>query len=179
MTVGTRTGSETISLCLFDTAGQEDYDRLRPLSYPGTDIFLVCFSVTSPPSFENVRETWVPELSHYCPNTPFILVGTKCDLRDDLRLLEALRKTKQKPVTTEEGRKLARKLGALGYVECSALTTEGVKNVFDEAVLQFLENKQRRRSSNGNHFQIRRGGIRRAIGRTFENFLNFFRPHRR
>jgi len=45
----------TVSLGLWDTAGQEDYDRLRPLSYPQTDVFLVCFSIVSPPSFENVR----------------------------------------------------------------------------------------------------------------------------
>ena len=44
-----------ISLGLWDTAGQEDYDRLRPLSYPQTDVFLICFSLVSPPSYENVR----------------------------------------------------------------------------------------------------------------------------
>lgn len=49
-------GGEPYTLGLFDTAGQEDYDRLRPLSYPQTDVFLVCFSVVSPSSFENVRE---------------------------------------------------------------------------------------------------------------------------
>ncbi len=43
-----------ISLGLWDTAGQEDYDRLRPLSYPQTDVFLICFSIVSPPSFDNV-----------------------------------------------------------------------------------------------------------------------------
>jgi small GTP-binding protein len=48
-----------INLGLWDTAGQEDYDRLRPLSYPQTDIFLICFSLVSPPSFENVK-TKVP-----------------------------------------------------------------------------------------------------------------------
>lgn len=46
---------KTISLGLWDTAGQEDYDRLRPLSYPQTDVFLICFSLVSPPSYENVR----------------------------------------------------------------------------------------------------------------------------
>jgi small GTP-binding protein len=49
-------GGETISLGLFDTAGQEDFDRLRPLSYPNSDVFLVCFSVITPASFNNVRE---------------------------------------------------------------------------------------------------------------------------
>ena len=55
-------GEDPYTLGLFDTAGQEDYDRLRPLSYPQTDVFLVCFSVTSPASFENVREKWFPEV---------------------------------------------------------------------------------------------------------------------
>lgn len=49
-------GGDPYTLGLFDTAGQEDYDRLRPLSYPQTDVFLVCFSVVSPASFENVKE---------------------------------------------------------------------------------------------------------------------------
>ena len=75
-------GGEPYTLGLFDTAGQEDYDRLRPLSYPQTDVFLVCFSVVSPASFENVKEKWVPEITHHCPKTPFLLVGTQSDLRD-------------------------------------------------------------------------------------------------
>ena len=69
---------------LFDTAGQEDYDRLRPLSYPQTDVFLVCLSVVSPSSFENVREKWVPEITHHCPKTPFLIVGKLIRLMDNL-----------------------------------------------------------------------------------------------
>uniref|UniRef100_A0A8B9DTG8 Cell division control protein 42 homolog n=1 Tax=Anser cygnoides TaxID=8845 RepID=A0A8B9DTG8_ANSCY len=115
-------GGEPYTLGLFDTAGQEDYDRLRPLSYPQTDVFLVCFSVVSPSSFENVKEKWVPEITHHCPKTPFLLVGTQIDLRDDPSTIEKLAKNKQKPITPETAEKLARDLKAVKYVECSALT---------------------------------------------------------
>lgn len=64
-----------VSLGLWDTAGQEDYDRLRPLSYPQTDVFLICYSVVSPSSFDNVTSKWYPELKHHCPDAPIILVG--------------------------------------------------------------------------------------------------------
>lgn len=59
---------------------QEDYDRLRPLSYPGTDICLVCFAVNSQTSFENVRNKWWPEIRHFCPDVPVLLVGCKAGL---------------------------------------------------------------------------------------------------
>lgn len=130
---------EPYTLGLFDTAGQEDYDRLRPLSYPQTDVFLVCFSVVSPASYENVREKWVPEIRHHCPSTPFLVVGTQVDLRDDPTSLEKLAKQKLKPITHEMGEKLAKDLKAVKYVECSALTQKGLKNVFDEAILAALE----------------------------------------
>jgi len=132
-------GGEPYTLGLFDTAGQEDYDRLRPLSYPQTDVFLVCFSVVAPASFENVKEKWVPEITHHCPKTPFLLVGTQVDLRDDETIQEKLAKTKQKPITVEAGDKLSRELRAVKFVECSALTQKGLKNVFDEAILAALE----------------------------------------
>uniref|UniRef100_A0A8C6WYF0 Cell division control protein 42 homolog n=1 Tax=Neogobius melanostomus TaxID=47308 RepID=A0A8C6WYF0_9GOBI len=129
-------GGEPYTLGLFDTAGQEDYDRLRPLSYPQTDVFLVCFSVVSPSSFENVKEKWVPEISHHCPKTPFLLVGTQVDLREDSNTIEKLAKNKQRPIAPENGDKLYRELRAVKYVECSALTQRGLKNVFDEAILR-------------------------------------------
>ena len=113
-------------------SGQEDYDRLRPLSYPQTDVFLVCFSVTSPASFENVREKWFPEVLHHCPGVPCLIVGTQIDLRDDPQVREKLMRQKQSTITEDEGRRLAKDLGAVKYVECSALTQKGLKNVFDE-----------------------------------------------
>lgn len=112
--------------------GQEDYDRLRPLSYPQTDVFLVCFSVTSPASFENVKEKWFPEVFHHCPGVPCLIVGTQIDLREDETVRAKLQRQKQQPISEEQGRQLAKELGAVKYVECSALTQRGLKNVFDE-----------------------------------------------
>ena len=74
-----------VSVGLWDTAGQEDYDRIRPLSYPNTDVFLLCISLARPVSLMNARHRWVPELRHHAPDVPFVLVGTKQDIRDDLR----------------------------------------------------------------------------------------------
>ncbi|XP_041621852.1 cell division control protein 42 homolog [Vulpes lagopus] len=139
-------GGEPYTLGLFDTAGQEDYDRLQPLSYPQTAVFLVCFSVVSPSSFENVKEKWVPEITHHCPKTPFLLVGTQIDLRDDPSTIEKLAKNKQKPIIPETAEKLARDLKAVKYVECSALTQKGLKNVFDEAILATLEPPEPKKS---------------------------------
>ncbi|XP_010780648.1 transforming protein RhoA-like, partial [Notothenia coriiceps] len=84
-----------VELALWDTAGQEDYDRLRPLSYPDTDVILMCFSVDSPDSLENIPEKWTPEVKHFCPNVPIILVGNKKDLRNDDHTRRELAKMKQ------------------------------------------------------------------------------------
>ncbi|KAF2678124.1 cell division control protein [Lentithecium fluviatile CBS 122367] len=132
-------GDEPYTLGLFDTAGQEDYDRLRPLSYPQTDVFLVCFSVTSPASFENVREKWFPEVHHHCPGVPCLIVGTQVDLREDASVKEKLAKQRMSPVRREDGERMAKDLGAVKYVECSALTQYKLKDVFDEAIVAALE----------------------------------------
>ena len=125
---------QRVNLGLWDTAGQEDYDRLRPLSYPQTDVFLLCFSVVSPPSFENILIKWMPELKHHCPQVPLILVGTKSDLREDSETLLYLSSQGQTPVKRETAIKVASKIKAFKYVETSALTGKGLKLVFEEAV---------------------------------------------
>ncbi|KAF8602777.1 cell division control protein 42 [Ceratobasidium sp. AG-I] len=132
-------GDDPYTLGLFDTAGQQGYDRVRPLTYPQTDVFLVCFSVASPVSFENVKQKWFPEVQHHCPGVLCIIVGTQVDLRDDSQVIEKLSRQKQRPVPSEAGERLARELGAVKYVECSALTQKGLRNVFDEAVVAALE----------------------------------------
>ncbi|CAH1757250.1 8096_t:CDS:2 [Entrophospora sp. SA101] len=127
-----------INLALWDTAGQEDYDRLRPLSYPQTDVFLICFSIVSQSSFENVRTKWYPEISHHCPGVPIILVGTKLDLREDKDTLLKLRQKNQSPLTYPQGLQLAKDIDAVRYMECSALTQKGLKTIFDEAIQAIL-----------------------------------------
>jgi len=139
-----------VNLGLWDTAGQEDYDRLRPLSYPQTDVFLVCFSVFSPSSFENVRSKWHPEISHHAPGVPFLLVGTKIDLRDDDEQVAQLRNKGHEPINEAKGNQLAASLGAQKYLECSALTQKGLKNVFDEAIRSVLMGKANRTAKKSN-----------------------------
>ncbi|PVD25601.1 hypothetical protein C0Q70_13259 [Pomacea canaliculata] len=126
-------------LGLFDTAGQEEYTSLRMLSYPETSVFLMCFSVVMPESMKNLEHKWVPEVHHSVPKAPIIVVGTQVDLREDEGTRIKLAKRRQKPVLVEEGDRLAKKLGAYAYVECSALTKQGLKDVFDEAILAVLD----------------------------------------
>jgi len=127
-----------INLGLWDTAGQEDYDRLRPLSYPQTDVFLICFSIISPASFENVKTKWHPEIKHHCPNTPFLLVGTKLDLRDDQETISRLAEKRLAPISFQQGLDMSKTIGAVKYVECSALNQTGLKSVFEEAIRAVL-----------------------------------------
>ena len=126
------------NLALFDTVGQEDYTRLRPLSYPQTDVFLVCFSVVSHASFTSVKEKWVPEIRHHCPETPLILVGTKIELREDKPTLDDLAKRSQKSVSFKEGQDLARKIKAVKYLECSALSKVNCTFFLDPKAKQLL-----------------------------------------
>ena len=120
-----------VILSLWDTAGPDDYDRLRPLSYPNTDIFLVCFSLVQPQSYENVFKKWYPELKYHCPNTPILLVGTKQDI---VNTSMQLRVENSAPLTKEDGLSLCEDIGAVKYIECSAKTGIGLDDVFNEAV---------------------------------------------
>eukprot|EP00727_Mastigamoeba_balamuthi_P014118 m51a1_g9329 putative ras subfamily protein (768) ;mRNA; r:12553-15505 len=116
-----------VGLGLWDTAGQEDYDRLRPLSYPQTDVFVICYSCVSRPSLENVRAKWVPEILHHSPGVPIILAANKVDLKNDPKAAGRL-------VPPEDGRAVAKEIGAAGFYENSALTQQGVKDMFDAIV---------------------------------------------
>ncbi|KAL9981519.1 hypothetical protein ACROYT_G010227 [Oculina patagonica] len=115
------------SVGLWDTAGQEDYDRLRPLSYPQTDVFVVCFDVANRNSFENVTEKWIPELRHFVPEAPILLLATKTDLRGGNNTNH-----NRTIVETREGKALATSLDVT-YAECSSLTNDGVQEALNTA----------------------------------------------
>jgi len=134
----------TIALGLWDTAGSDEYDSLRPLSYPGTDIFLVCFSVVDPESLEHVRTKWITEIKEHMEGTKpaILLLGTKLDQRSNSSVVEKLQKAGLKPVTKAEGEKMRQAVGADHYFECSALTQEGLSQVFEAAVKHVLPNSK-------------------------------------
>jgi len=124
--------NENILLHLWDTAGQEDYDRLRPLSYPGADVVLLCFSLVNRQSYEAIREKWYPEVNHYVPHIPHILVGTKMDLRDSETADPHT--TEYEPISSKEGQEMAEQIKAAKYLEVSAKTRKGLDKVFEVAV---------------------------------------------
>ncbi|ELK05053.1 Rho-related GTP-binding protein RhoU, partial [Pteropus alecto] len=128
-----------VRLQLCDTAGQDEFDRLRPLCYTNADVFLLCFSVVSPSSFQNVGEKWVPEIRCHCPRAPIILVGTQSDLREDVKVLIELDKGKEKPVPEEAAQLCAQEVKAACYIECSALTQKNLKEVFDAAIVTAMQ----------------------------------------
>jgi len=132
--------SEVILLHLWDTAGQEDYDRLRPLSYPGADVVLLCFSTISQASFDAIKEKWAPEIQHYIPNIPHILVGTKIDLREAKH--PDPNSGKFEPITGDQGQALADEINATKYMEVSSKTGQGLEEVFREAVNQVLDQRE-------------------------------------
>jgi len=132
--------AKTVELALWDTAGQEEYDRLRPLSYPESNVILIVFSVDFPTSLANVQDKWFPEVAHFCEGTPLILVGTKTDLRNDQQTQRMLSAQGQAPVSFEQGSEVAREIGAK-YIECSAKTGVGVQEVFHLALRESMEGK--------------------------------------
>merc|ERR1739848_813025 len=115
-------------------AGQEEYGHLRPMSYTAADVVMICFSVVNVDSFENVQQHWLAEVKAHCPQVPYLLVGTHTDLRNYPLTGQQLIHDKDKYVSYNQGKKLSSKIGAANYVECSALTQDGLKDVFDEAI---------------------------------------------
>lgn len=119
---------KTIELALWDTAGQEEYDRLRPLSYPDADLIAICFAVDNLVSLQNIKDMWYPEVNHFCPGVPVLLVGTKADL--------------QLEIDPDLPIQLATEINAIGYIQCLAKTMFNVKTVFNFALNHFQKGKE-------------------------------------
>ncbi|CEP62102.1 Rho family GTPase RHO2 LALA0_S04e07822g [Lachancea lanzarotensis] len=119
-----------VTLALWDTAGQEEYERLRPFSYSKANIILIGFAVDDPDSLLNARTKWTEEALRYCPDSPIILVGLKSDLRQTGNATRFVRR--------EEAEKVAQAIGAKRYMECSALDGTGVDDVFEVATRNSL-----------------------------------------
>jgi len=128
-----------VYLHLWDTAGQEDYDRLRPLSYPGADIVILCFSLVTKSSLEAIRNKWYPEIEHFIADVPKLLVGTKVDLRDAEEPDPGT--GEYDPVSTEEGKSMAQDIDATGYFELSAKTGKNLEKLFIKAIEVALSHK--------------------------------------
>jgi len=131
-------------LTLWDTAGQEEYDRLRPLSYQKADVVLVCFSIDSPDSMANVELKWAKEVKHFCKNVPMILVANKIDIRTDQELLKELETDHIEPIKTEKTEKVAKSIGATAFIETSAKTKENLQILFETAAREASKGKKQR-----------------------------------
>lgn len=139
-----------IELSLWDTAGQEEFDRLRSLSYDDTHAIMLCFSVDSKDSLENVESKWVGEIAENCQGVKLVLVALKCDLReqntDDEGGAEEGReggnREKKEMINYNQGLEVARRINALRYLECSAMRNRGVNEAFTEAARVALSVKQ-------------------------------------
>jgi len=133
---------QCINMILWDTAGQEDYTSLRTRMYKNTDIFLLCFSTVHMDSFDNLKHKWIIELKQHAPDAPFVLVGTKTDLREKY---ENENDKSVEIISTKKGQKRAKELKALNYVECTSKSPQSVNNVFVEAIRVVMEKERKRK----------------------------------
>ncbi|KIK06265.1 hypothetical protein K443DRAFT_51314, partial [Laccaria amethystina LaAM-08-1] len=133
-----------VELVLWDTGASSDL--IRPLAYPDSHVILICFDISNPGSLDNVQESWISEVNHFCQGLPIILVGLKKDLRRNPKIIDELWRTRQpklgripSPTTISyQGQEVAKKIGASHYFECSSFTGEGVREVFQIATREAL-----------------------------------------
>lgn len=129
---------QNITLRLWDTAVQEDFEMFRPMLYRKASAFVVIYSVDRPDSLTNVYEKWVPEVRQYCPDVPIVLVANKTDLRYNSPLTGQLSENLENDemrVSTSKGCEVAKKIKAAAFKECSALSGHSVNEVFKAALL--------------------------------------------
>ncbi|VDM03532.1 unnamed protein product [Schistocephalus solidus] len=133
----------SVTLSLWDTGGQEEFDQIRQLAYPGAAVVILCYAIDCQTSLHNVVHTWNGEVRHFCPTSPIILVGCKSDLRHGalpLQQTKSAQRTEKHDhlVDPEEASAVQQQIGALIHLECSAVTRANVKSVFQLAAMAVL-----------------------------------------
>ena len=136
---------QAFSVYLWDTAGQQCYSHLRPLCYPGTDVFLIFYSPCLRQSFNAVADIWQHEVKHFCPGVPYILVAAKIDLLDDEETLSNLISLGESPVSHDEGVEMANKIGAADFLEVSSLKGVNLNRAVELACTVALDDLERRK----------------------------------
>lgn len=121
------------SLNLWDCAGQEDYKDMRKLSYPYTDVFILCYSCISPVSYKNL-ESWIYELREYDPKARIVIVCTKIDCLKDPEILTLLLEKGIKPLTTGDMLELNKKWPEIPTIECSSKKGWNIQQIFYTAI---------------------------------------------
>jgi GTPase SAR1 family protein len=125
---------------LCDTTGLEDYPYIRRHSYFKADVVILCYSVVSRKSFDNLREKWLPEVRTRCTSSTYVLAGTNTHLRDDGGTGHYLDREADfdldavdwddHPITSGQGYRMAKSSQCAGFVECSYFTAKGVDELF-------------------------------------------------
>ncbi|GMM47836.1 hypothetical protein DAPK24_044340 [Pichia kluyveri] len=132
-------GQITLAADLWDTAGQEEYERLRRLSYSDANIIIIAYSLDAPESLENINEVWAPESMTYAPNALIILTGLKSD--------------KIHRVDSMRANAIAKNIGAVAHITCASITMENVNELFDKVFENIVKiNQQQKQFEQSNNF---------------------------
>lgn len=174
---------QAINLQLWDTTGQEDSKKLRPLSYPQTDIFIILFSLVRPGTLNNLGNIWVPEIRKHCPDTPYIMVGVNKKMRDNYSEHEEEYKSEGLyPISTKKGNEIKERMHAIEYIECEMEDIYNVDEVFNLAIKTILHNNNLNNSKSidekiikigiyGDHFYKREMARKYSLGNYDDEIL--------
>ncbi|KAI8897582.1 ras family-domain-containing protein [Globomyces pollinis-pini] len=131
-------GTQIINLEIWDTAGQDEYTRLRPFAYTNAHAVILCFAIDRLDSFNNINQKWLPELKHYCNGLPIMLIGLKSDLRNNSKVDDYC-------VPRERALELEANEVVAKYMECSAKTGVNIIRAMETVALLSLETGRARR----------------------------------
>ncbi|KAK7104157.1 cell division control protein 42 homolog [Littorina saxatilis] len=134
-----KVAGRSLHLEIIDTLEEDESPSIRLSEYPGTNIFVVCFSVVRPETLSHVEDIWLPEIRAHAPQTPFILVGTQADLRDSDEICNMLKEKGQEPVSPTQGSAAARRIGAACYIECSPGVEKKLRKIINSAIASVLK----------------------------------------